>query len=502
MFSFRNGSLPANALLIAIGAAAGAGVTVLIAPIARDHQAGNDVSGRGSSYASRSGESGKAGKNGTTLQDALRIQDPQQRAASLRDAGAEAAKKDPARAISLGASLSTDQDKLEFLRGIYASWSLSDPVAALDYAKSSMPAGMARTEAIGIAVNKWAAKDPRAAWLWSEENLNGPIKEQAQTDVLIGWTRKTPEIAAQWLVSSGYTSQNLVAAVARTYAEQQPREAFEWAITLKDPTSRRTAIDTSAREWITQNPVEAVPLIITTIPKPTSGGDLASNDPSGAINWLNSTSEGDGRDLPIIIADVWGTTDPAATAEWIKTLPASAAKDEAAATLATVWAANDINAAVAWSGTLGDEAMRKQVITHIGTTWGAIEPDGALAWLYSLPGDLAKDGVIGAFHSWAATDATGLREWVDENPPAPEMDVARMALAEVLADSDIGSSMDLVFQLSSATNRDNAAARYFRHWRRTDDAAAQDWLKQNWSNLEPSTRQRLTVEQQRHLVSR
>lgn len=478
MFSFRNGSLPANALLIAIGAAAGAGITVLIAPIARDRQAGNDVSGRGSSYASRSGESGKAGKNGTTLQDALRIQDPQQRAASLRDAGAAAAKKDPARAISLGASLSTDQDKLEFLRGIYASWSLSDPVAALDYAKSSMPAGMARTEAIGIAVNKWAAKDPRAAWLWSEENLNGPVKEQAQTDVMIGWTRKTPEIAAQWLVSSGYTSQNLVAAVARTYAEQQPQEAFDWARSLHEPAARRTAIDTSAREWVAQNPAEAVPALIDEISKP------------------------EGSDLPIIIADVWGTTDPAATSEWLKTLPPSAAKDEAAATLATVWAANDINAAVAWSGTLTDEATRKQVITHIGTTWGAIEPDGALAWLYSLPGDLAKDGVIGAFHSWAATDATGLREWVDENPPAAEMDVARMALAEVLADSDIGSSMDLVFQLSSATNRDNAAARYFRHWRRTDDAAAQDWLKQNWSNLESSTRQRLTVEQQRHLVNR
>ena len=478
MFSFRNGSLPANALLIAIGAAAGAGVTVLIAPIARDHQAGNDVSGRGSSYAARSGESAKAGKNGTSLQDALRIQDPQQRAASLRDAGAEAAKKDPARAISLGASLTTDQDKLEFLRGIYASWSLSDPVAALDYAKSSMPAGMARTEAIGIAVNKWAAKDPRAAWLWSEENLNGSVKEQAQIDVLIGWTRKTPEAAAQWFVSSGYTSPTLAGVLAATYAEQKPREAFDWARSLRDPAVRRPAIDASARPWLEQNPTEAIP----------------------ALEPIISTPEG--ADLPIVIADVWGTTDPAATAEWIKTLPDSSAKNEAAATLATVWAANDINAAVAWSGTLTDEATRRQVITHIGTTWGAIEPDGALAWLYSLPGDLAKDGVIGAFHSWAATDATGLREWVDENPPAAEMDVARMALAEVLADSDIGSSMDLVFQLSSATNRDNAAARYFRHWRRTDDAAAQDWLKQNWSSLEPSTRQRLTVEQQRHLVSR
>jgi len=477
MFSFRNGSLPANALLIAIGAAAGAGVTVLVSPLARDHQAGNGSSGSGSSISTRGSGPSQKGK-GATIQDAMRIEDPQQRAASLRDAGAEAARKDPARAISQGASLSSEQDKLEFLRGIYSSWSLNDPVAALDYAKSSMPAGTARSEAIGIAMNKWSAKDPRAAWMWSEENLTGPLKDQAQTDVLIGWTRKTPEAAAQWFVSSGNASPSLAGVLAGTYAEQNPQQAFDWAKSLREPAARRTAIDTSGREWLTQNPAEAVAALAPVISTP------------------------DGADLPIVIADVWGTSDPAATAEWLKTLPDSAAKNEAAATLATVWAANDINAAVAWSGTLADEAARKQVITHIGTTWGAIEPDNALAWLYSLPGNLAKDGVIGAFNSWAATDAAGLRQWVDENPPAAEMDVARMALAEVLADSDIGSSMDLAFQLSSATNRDNAAARYYRHWRKTDDASAQAWLQQNWGNLEPSTRRRLTVEQQRHVVSR
>ena len=36
MFSLRNGSLFANALLVAIGAAAGAGVTVLLTPLLSD----------------------------------------------------------------------------------------------------------------------------------------------------------------------------------------------------------------------------------------------------------------------------------------------------------------------------------------------------------------------------------------------------------------------------------------------------------------------------------
>ena len=505
MFPFRNGSLPANALLIAIGAAAGAGVTVLVAPLARDHQAGNEVSARGSTYASRSADSARKGKSGATIQNAMGIQDPTERSASLRAAGAEAAKRDPAHALSLCASLSSDQDKLDFLRGIYASWSLADPVAALDYAKSSMPAGLARTESIGIAVNIWAAKDPRAAWMWSEENLTGPLKEQAQTDVMIGWTRKSPETASNWLVSSGYTSQSLVGAVARTYAEQNPQAAFDWAKSLRDSTARRTAIDTSAREWISQNPAEAVPAIIAAVSKPTGADpakDLAGNDPSKANDWLNSVSEGDGRDLPLIIPDVWGTMDPAATSDWINTLPAGAAKNEAAATLATVWAASDIDAAVKWSVSLADEAMRKEVITHIGTTWGAIEPDRALAWLNTLPAAVAADGITGAFNSWAATDAQGLRDWVDASPPAPEMDQARLSLADVLAASDIGSSLDLAFQLSSETARDQAVARYFRHWRKTDDASALQWLNQNWSTLQPSTRQRLTAEQQRRVVSR
>jgi hypothetical protein len=233
-----------------------------------------------------------------------------------------------------------------------------------------------------------------------------------------------------------------------------------------------------AAEWTTQHPQEA------------------------AEHFTDAVSQPDGAAIATTIADIWGTTNPAEASAWIDKLPAGPGKDEAAATLATVWAASDIDAAVKWSVSLTDESIRKEVITHIGTTWGAIEPDSALSWLHSLPAAVASDGITGAFNSWAATDAVGLREWVDASPPAPEMDQARLSLADVLAASDIGSSLDLTFQLSSETGRDNAAARYFRHWRRTDDASAQEWLKQNWSTLPQSTRQRLTLEQNRTIVTR
>lgn len=476
MFSFRNGTLPANALLVVIGAAAGMGVTVLVSPSLGKRNEPRSLADQENPTA-RSGGSFLTDKS-PTVGDALRVEDAIRRAASLREAGAGAARKDPKSALESADKLQSDQDKLDFLRGIYAEWSMADPESALEHAKTSMTTGQARSEVIGIAVNKWATKDPRAAWMWSDENLSGPLKDQAFADVLVGWTRRSPESAAQWLGSTGQNSQSLFGAVARTWAEQDPKAALAWAKSLPGKETQQAAYIPVVSQWLVQKPAEA------------------------AEEFTDEASQPDGAPIAITIADIWGTTDPAATSEWIASLPDGPSKEQAAATLATVWAASDINAAVSWASNLTDPDVRKQVITHIGTSWGAIEPDAALTWLNTLPPAVAADGIIGAFNSWAATDAQRLRDWVDSNPPSATLDVARMALAEVYSDSDIQSSMDLAFQLTSATNRDNAVARYYRHWIKSDEASASAWISQNWSTLDVSTRQRLTMENQRRVVKK
>lgn len=478
MIPFRNGSLPANALLIAIGAAAGVGMTVLVAPVAGRGKSNGRESSQERQSVRHFDSIPKVDRKLPTLSDATGMENPLDRAVTFREAGAEAARKDPAAALAEAGNFTSEQDKLEFLRGIYSVWAASDPVSALEYAKSSLLAGLARSETIGIAVNKWAAKDPRAAWLWSEANLSGPLQEQAFTDVLIGWTRKCPADAAQWLSSTGYTSQPLITSVARTWAEQDLAKSDAWAAKLPDREARNSARTAIAAEAASQNPAAA------------------------AAHFADAISQPDGAAIAITIADIWGTTDPAAASAWLNQMPPGPVKEEAAATLAMVWAASDIQAAVAWSKSLGDEAIQRKVITHIGTTWGAIDPDSALDWLHTLPAAIAAEGVSGAFNSWAATDAAGLREVLEGTAVSPEMDQARLALADVLAATDIGSSLDLAAGISTAPGRDDAAARYFRQWRKVDDASAQEWLGQNWGSLEPSTRARLTREQQRVIVTR
>lgn len=483
MSPLRNGSLFANALLVAIGAAAGAGMTYLLVP----HGGSSDtVSGpRGlekdesSVRAPALGElAGGSSHSFNALTELMEFKDPEERSRALREAGAEAARRDPASALAMAEQFRSDQDKLDFMRGIYGVWGGNDPRAALDHANSNFTAGLLRSETIGIAMNKWGSRDPRGAWLWAEQHLSGPLKDQALTDLVIGWTRQAPTVAAKWLEGTRYYSQPLFAAIGSTWAEQDPLAAANWAAGLNNADARRTTQTVIAQTWAERTPMEAAKHF-----EPLLTGD-------------------NGVNLATVLADIWGTSDPAAAAAWISQLSNSAARLEAAATLATVWSASDINAAVAWSRTLTDPQIRRQVIAQIGTTWGAIEPDSALNWLNTLPAGDASGGVVGAYNSWAATDAVGLGEWIAANPPSAAMDTARLSLADVISDQDMAGAMDLAFGISTLAGRDDAISRYYHHWRKVDEASAQDWLAQTLPSLPASTQTRLRQEQDRPIVVR
>lgn len=488
MSLIRNGSMLANALLVVTGAAAGAGVTLLVSPAMRQND--ETLFARAQPPPSEPSVRSKALKapaDGSASHEANAEKttwpmngsvDANDRAAALRDAGAADAEKDVTAALNRAAQFTSAQDRLDYLRGVYSTWAKGDPRSAVSYAMSNFAPGTLRSETVGIAVNRWGATDPRGAWQWSDQNLSGPLKEQAMTDLMIGWTRKTPEVAAQWLASTNYNSQPLINATAGTWAETNPQAAYAWASSLKNEAASRTGKIVTTSEWALQDP----PAVAKQI-------EPELNTPAGV-------------DLATALTNIWASTDPTAAAEWVYKLPAGDGRNEAAATLATVWAASDINGAIAWTKTIIDAEMRRQVITHIGTTWGAIEPDKALDWLATLPANETTSAIIGAYNSWAAVDAVGLNDYIQSQPVSSAMDQARLSLADVTAASDIQASIDLAFGLSSDLGRDEAVARYFRQWRKTDDASAQAWLSQSWASLSPTTQQRLAKEQARAVVAR
>ena len=74
-----------------------------------------------------------------------------------------------------------------------------------------------------------------------------------------------------------------------------------------------------------------------------------------------------------------------------------------------------------------------------------------------------------------------------------------MNLAAVYADSNQPDSMRLALAISDPLMRGDAAAKFFGHWRKVNDAAAQQWLQSNWAQLPADIQPRLGREQKRNL---
>jgi len=399
--------------------------------------------------------------------------------------------KDAAPVLSAAARL-PEAARLETLRGFYGDWSVTDPAGAAAHALQHLKPGSSLSESLTAIARTWGTADARTAWQWAEDAISGPLKTQLQTAILQGWSGRDPAAAGEWLSGSGLTSQPFYDAVAANWAAINPAAAVDWAKKIPDSHSRSTAEVGTAREIASRDPGMAADLFSPIISPPRSA-DSGTNSNAAAPSTPEPNSES--LNLATAIADLWATTDPAAAAKWVSSLPAGPGRDEASATLATVWGASDIHAATAWSAQITDPDMRRQVIEHLGTTWGAIEPDKALAWLGTLPPAEAAPGMEGALHSWAATDPRGLGNWLTNAGSSALTGTARLALGDVLTDTNLPQAMDLAMGIAAGAQRDSAISRFYHAWRKTDPDSALEWRNAQWPTLPESTRQHLTNEE-------
>lgn len=471
-----NGSFSANLLILVIGGLVGSGMTWSFRPggLFGTPSAVVETAPKSRPSASNSAPSRKSGGSRIQTHQAtiatLEKMGAPERAEHFRSMGAEAAIADITSALDQAETIPSKEDQLNYLRGVFGEWAENDPEGALSHAQSKFPTGIFQSELIGLVMNKWAYEHPREAWLWAEGNLDGPLKERALTDLVIGWTRQSPEDAAKWLADSGLTASTLFTALPRTWAETDPEAALAWVRGLPAGRAKLQAEIAVADSW-------------------------AADDPTAAANAFGPEIEAaTNADIVVALTNRWASTDPAAVAKWLHGLAEGQTRMEAAATLATVWAASDIKSAISWSQTIGDAALQQQVTSHLGTTWGAIEPYQALDWLRTLPPKQAAEGIKGAFYSWAATDPVGLEQWIGESGASSMTDQGRRSLADVRSQSDPAGAMNLALGLNSPEVRDDVMARYFRKWAASQEADAGDWYQMNASKLPPSTRDRLAIE--------
>lgn len=467
-----------NSLLLAAGAALGCAATLtfqyLFTPAVPDAIANVPGSPEQAKPAHFAGDS-PPGDIQDKLSRVLASGDREHRADDLRRLGRETADGDEAKALKQAETLKGDADRAGFLRGVMESMAAKNPKAAAEYAHTHFAPGAQQAEALRIALGAWANQSPRDAYAWAESHLSGPVKEEAIHSIVQRWATNAPEAAADWFVQTRSTSQPLLNTLAGAWGANNPKAAASWVETLADAGNRQTGRVAIAREWAAQNPSAAAGYFTPFLSEPAPPGSTSSP----------------GLDLATVLADIWGTTNPAGAAEWIAKLPAGPAREQAAGTLATVWAASDMEGAVAWSNTIADASIRAAAVDHIATTWGAIEPDKAIAWLDTQPPDLAANGYRGAWNSWAATDPAGLQEWIGSMNPGDQADLARRSLGDVMMASDPAGALDLAFGIRNEGRQSDAITRYYRQFSRLDEPSAQEWLQNEWDRLPASAQTRI-----------
>ena len=115
----------------------------------------------------------------TRLSDALADTDRDRRHEALRHLAESLAERDLKAALDMDAWIPDGQDKVEFLRAVFAKWAAHEPAQALAQALM-YPPGMLRAETLNGALESWAAREPRAALAWLDANVSGPLREDSR----------------------------------------------------------------------------------------------------------------------------------------------------------------------------------------------------------------------------------------------------------------------------------------------------------------------------------
>ncbi len=294
----------------------------------------------------------------------------------------------------------------------------------------------------------WAGRDPQAA-ATAALDLKGNTGRQALNSVARSWAQDDPRGAMQWAngVPNVSARKGLIDVVAQQWAEADPQGVITWARGLTDESMRRNAIATGISRLTLADPAAAL-VQIHELPEGedrnqaviAAAGSLADKDARSAVQLLDQLAPGPQRNDAINrICNVWGQSEPRAALDWLLQNTAPSKGGFGISRTLQTWLSNAPADAIAWAQALpaGDnrDAAMASVVAGLASTdfaraqllFGQLSPDAQATASQSLTYNLLQQDTTKA-KSWAEslpagkaqTNALGLvaRQWADQNPTA------------------------------------------------------------------------------------
>ncbi|MES2708622.1 MAG: hypothetical protein V4726_18655 [Verrucomicrobiota bacterium] len=299
--------------------------------------------------------------------------------------------------------------------GILEGWRKTDPAGAV---AAALEKGLGLKE----TVESWTISDPSAALAWAK-NQENPARRRQVLEMALGQLmaadpatalRETGELPPGRLRSE--LTGKALTALARTDASA----ALEAARALPNPVDRRKALAGISVGLASSDPALALQI----------GTDLVVSPAGRAVaGWTYQSADGSVKfgqlENPNFTLEMMGqlmAAAPEASADAFAALPEGASVQAGA--MMQTWANRDPEAASRWLRGLPEGSFRNTAIAGL-TDWllhASPEPDfdAAVAWSLAAPPEQQGGLLMSTFQTWKAENPEAARAALDRYPLTPE----------------------------------------------------------------------------------
>ena len=276
------------------------------------------------------------------------------------------AQKDPAKAAAiLGGTVISNRNSSQ-VGMIIGSWIKSDQTAALAWLDSLDLRGATLLQNIhGQFLDGWASEDAPAASRFALGIKDMKARQMAINSVVSAWGARDPQAAKDWIMTSlegdlKYSSlQSLIQNLSsedHSTALQYYQEAISGLTPEKIPKNLGSATAAIASNW-------------------------AQDDPKAASQWVMTLPEGDLRNTSVrSLVNSLGDKDIKAAAEFVNTLPGGKDRDAAVAVMvANLGSQGDDQSAFDWAASISDASERERMLRAAAYQWQEYDPEAAKA---------------------------------------------------------------------------------------------------------------------------
>ncbi len=242
---------------------------------------------------------------------------------------------------------------------------------------------------------------PEEGWATRLDWLQAITDEAPRRALFAGAARALvhadPEKALALLPEIGDTRlrQQITSVTAAYRAAASPEAGLAYADSLVDEGARLAARQSVMNTWSESDPAAAARYALEaglttgnefTMLRQQLGRKWAELDPQGAVSYaLEHESQNTNQATPDSLLSAamrqWMVQDPYSASSYVSSLPAGAARDATAATLAHAAINLEPDGAMAWAANIADAEVRQRTMQNCFATWLRTDQDNAARWL-------------------------------------------------------------------------------------------------------------------------